>query len=80
MPKNPGIKLSFEQLGEQVQIPREFIAAMELKETVQAVPNEVEPDALSDTVYLLTDRNESDKQTRKAYVVQKAWEHHALGL
>ena len=50
MPKNPGIKLSFEQLGEQVQIPREFIAAMELKETVQAVPNEVEADALSDTV------------------------------
>jgi hypothetical protein len=48
--KNPGPKLFFSRFGGEQPIPAEFIAAMERAEEVQAVPNDVQPENLSDTV------------------------------
>ena len=48
--QNPGKKLFFSQFGGEQPIPPEFIAAMDRKEEVQPVNNEVEPEALSDTI------------------------------
>ena len=49
--KLPGLTLSFAQLGGITGVPPEFIAAMELKETVTPAPNNIGPDPLSDTVF-----------------------------
>lgn len=64
--KNPGPKLYFSQFGGEQPIPPEFIAAMERAEEVQSVPNDVGPEALSDTIIessVKTDR--TDERVRR---------------
>ena len=48
--KVKGPKLYLSQFGGEQPIPPEFVAAMERKEEVQAVPNDVVPEALSDLI------------------------------
>lgn len=64
--KNKGPKLYFSQFGGEQPIPPEFIAAMERAEEVQAVPDDVTPEALSDTIVessVKTDR--TDERVRR---------------
>lgn len=67
--KNKGPKLFYSRFGGEQPIPPEFIAAMERKEEVQPVPNDVEPEDLSDTIIeseTKTDRtNERVRRTVK---------------
>lgn len=64
--KGKGPKLYFSQFGGEQPIPPEFIAAMERKEEVQPVPNDIGPEALSDTVIeSKVETNRTDERVRK---------------
>ncbi len=64
--KEKGPKLFFSRFGGEQPIPPEFIAAMQRAEEIQAVPNDVPPEDLSDTIVESeTTTNRTGERVRK---------------
>ncbi len=64
--KVKGTKLFFSQFGGEQPIPPEFIAAMDRREEVQAVPNDVGAEALDGTIVeSKVETNRTDERVRK---------------
>ena len=63
--KNKGPLLYFSKFGGEQPIPPEFIAKMNRAEEIQAVPNDVTPEALSDTIVeSRVETNRTDERVR----------------
>jgi len=63
--KNKGPLLYFSKLGGEQPIPPEFIAKMNRAEEIQAVPNDVTPETLSDTIVeSRVETNRTDERVR----------------
>lgn len=70
--QNSGKKLFFSQFGGEQPIPPEFIAAMDRKEEVQSVNNEVEPETLSDTIVESTVKTDRTNERVRRTIKKKA--------
>jgi len=70
--KNPGKLLTTKQVGGEVSIPPEFVAAMERQELSQKEPTDVNPEVLSGTIVESRVEQKETDERRRVTVKKKA--------